>query len=121
MIEMSVDIPTPDGAMNSYIFHPERDGPHPVVILYMDALGLREELSDMSRRIASVGYYVLMPNLYYRSARSIDVDGRRMQDPAYAERVALMWQYNRALTNAMVDRDTEDAVRKASSAWSATA
>ena len=107
MIEMSVDIPTADGAMNAYIFHPDRDGPHPVVILYMDALGLREELSDMSRRIAAVGYYVLMPNLYYRSARSIDVDGRRMHDPAYAERAALMWKYNRALTNAMVDRDTE--------------
>jgi carboxymethylenebutenolidase len=33
----------------------------------MDAPGIREELRDMARRIASVGYYVMLPNLYYRS------------------------------------------------------
>ena len=35
----------------------------------MDAPGKREELHDMARRIATVGYYVLLPNLYYRDAR----------------------------------------------------
>ena len=33
----------------------------------MDAPGIREELRDMARRMASVGYYVMLPNLYYRS------------------------------------------------------
>jgi len=28
---------------------------------------IREELRDMVRRLASVGYYVLLPNLYYRA------------------------------------------------------
>jgi carboxymethylenebutenolidase len=32
----------------------------------MDAPGIREELRDMVRRLASVGYYVCLPNLYYR-------------------------------------------------------
>ena len=27
-----------------------------------------EELHDMARRIATVGYYVMLPNLYYRVA-----------------------------------------------------
>ena len=35
----------------------------------MDAPGKREELHDMARRIASVGYYVVLPNLYYRNVR----------------------------------------------------
>jgi carboxymethylenebutenolidase len=35
----------------------------------MDAPGIREELRDMARRLASVGYYVLLPNLYYRAGR----------------------------------------------------
>lgn len=66
MIEQSVDIATKDGATTTFIVHPERDGPHPVVVFFMDAPAIREELRDMARRIAAVGYYVMLPNLYYR-------------------------------------------------------
>jgi carboxymethylenebutenolidase len=67
MIERQIDIPTKDGPMTTFVTHPERGGPHPVVLFFMDAPGIREELRDMARRIASVGYYVMLPNLYYRS------------------------------------------------------
>ena len=67
MIEQQLDIPTRDGATTTFICHPERGGPHPVVLFYMDAPAIREELRDMCRRIASAGYYVVLPNLYYRS------------------------------------------------------
>ncbi|CAN7235312.1 dienelactone hydrolase family protein [Phenylobacterium sp. LjRoot219] len=67
MIEQTVDIPTPAGAASTFIAHPERDGPHPLVIVFMDAPGVREELRGMARRLASVGYYVMLPNLYYRA------------------------------------------------------
>ena len=66
MIERQVEIETRDGRMGSFICHPERHGPHPCVLFLMDAPGLREELRDMARRLACVGYYVLLPNLYYR-------------------------------------------------------
>ncbi|MBI1199810.1 MAG: dienelactone hydrolase family protein [Phenylobacterium sp.] len=66
MIEQTIDIATKDGAMATFIAHPERDGPFPVVLFYMDAPAIREELRDMARRIATVGYYVMLPNLYYR-------------------------------------------------------
>jgi carboxymethylenebutenolidase len=69
MIETHVDILTSDGAMNTFVVHPEEGGPFPVVLFYMDAPGKREELHDMARRLASVGYYVVLPNLYYRSSR----------------------------------------------------
>src|SRR3984957_7074685 len=67
MIEKQIDIETTDGRMGTFICHPEGHGPPPVVIFYMDAPGIREELRDMARRLATVGYYVLLPNLYYRS------------------------------------------------------
>ncbi|MGB6352851.1 MAG: dienelactone hydrolase family protein [Steroidobacteraceae bacterium] len=67
MIERQTAIATQDGRMNTFICHPERSGPHPVVILFMDAPGIREELRDMARRLGTVGYYVMLPNLYYRS------------------------------------------------------
>src|ERR1700686_5625825 len=69
MIERQIEIGTRDGRMNTFICHPEREGPHSVVIFFMDAPGIREELRDMARRLGSVGYYVLMPNLYYRAGR----------------------------------------------------
>ena len=67
MIERQAEIRTQDGRMNTFICHPERSSPHPAVIFLMDAPGIREELRDMVRRLAAVGYYVMLPNLYYRS------------------------------------------------------
>jgi len=69
MIEQTLNITTRSGAMETFIVHPERSGPHPAVFLLMDAPGIREELRDMARRLATVGYYVLLPNLYYRAGR----------------------------------------------------
>jgi len=67
MIEQQIDIPTRDGAMTTFVCHPERGGPHPAIVFYMDAPGIREELRDMARRLGTAGYYVLLPNLYYRA------------------------------------------------------
>jgi len=69
MIEQTVDIATKDGAMETFICHPDRGGPFAPVMLLMDAPGIREELRDMARRLGTVGYYVLLPNLYYRAGR----------------------------------------------------
>lgn len=69
MIEYTVDLPTRAGLMPTFVCHPERHGPHPAVLFLMDAPGVREELEDMVRRLASVGYVVLLPNLYYRAGR----------------------------------------------------
>src|SRR5215471_10728243 len=67
MIEQTLDIVTKAGAMETFICHPERGGPYPAVFLLMDAPGIREKLRDMARRLGTVGYYVLLPNLYYRA------------------------------------------------------
>jgi len=73
MFEIDVDIVTGEGTMNTFVVHPEQDGPFPVVFFYMDAPGKREELHDMARRIATVGYYVVLPNLYYRETAAFDL------------------------------------------------
>lgn len=66
MVEQQLEIATADGAMSTFICHPERGGPYPVVLFFMDAPGIREELRDMARRLAAPGYYVMLPNMYYR-------------------------------------------------------
>jgi carboxymethylenebutenolidase len=68
MLEETLDIRTRNGAMETFVCQPER-GEHPAVLMLMDAPGIREELRDMARRLATVGYAVLLPNLYYRSGR----------------------------------------------------
>lgn len=71
MIEETLDIPTKDGAMETFICRPERGGPYPAIFFFMDAPGIREELHEMARRLATVGYFVLQPNLYYRAGRDM--------------------------------------------------
>lgn len=66
MIEREVDIDAPDGAMKTFIFHPEHEGPHPVVLYLMDAPSIRLALKEMAGRLASAGYYVMLPYLFYR-------------------------------------------------------
>lgn len=67
MIDQQIEIATKDGHTTTFISHPERGGPFPVILFYMDAPAIREELRDMARRLATSGYYVMLPNLYYRS------------------------------------------------------
>lgn len=67
MIDQQIDIATKDGKTTTFITHPERGGPFPVILFYMDAPAIREELRDMARRLATSGYYVMLPNMYYRA------------------------------------------------------
>ena len=69
MIEQTLDIKTPAGETETFICRLERGGPFPAVFLLMDAPGIREELRDMARRLGTIGYYVLLPNLYYHAGR----------------------------------------------------
>lgn len=66
MMERQVEILSPDGDMTTFVFHPEHDGPHPVVLYLMDAPSIRPALKDMASRLATAGYYVLLPYLFYR-------------------------------------------------------
>jgi carboxymethylenebutenolidase len=68
MIEREVEIDTGEGKMKTFIYQPEEGGPHPVVLYYMDAPSIRPALKDMASRLATAGYYVMLPFLYYRAS-----------------------------------------------------
>ncbi|MBI3993994.1 MAG: dienelactone hydrolase family protein [Candidatus Lambdaproteobacteria bacterium] len=111
MLESFKDIPTPDGRMNTFITHPEQGGPFPAVVIYMDIWGMREELYDIARRVASVGYYCMVPNLYHRqgdiSFNYRDTQGRAMslRRLAEAEQKKVLAPLEK-LTNSMAIEDT---------------
>jgi len=69
VVEKDVTIKTADGNCDAAYFHPAA-GTHAAVLIWPDAFGLRPALRDMGRRLAAEGYAVLVPNPYYRVARS---------------------------------------------------
>jgi carboxymethylenebutenolidase len=103
MIDQQIEIPTKDGHTTTFITHPERGGPHPVIIFYMDAPAIREELRDMARRLGTSGYYVMLPNLYYRSG--VMELGSLPADPESPERKR-MFQLMASINIPLVMEDT---------------
>ncbi|WP_371657329.1 dienelactone hydrolase family protein [Streptomyces sp. NBC_00280] len=106
---VTVDIAMRDGTADAYLAHPDGAGPFPAVLLYMDAFGLRPHLKKMADRLASAGYAVLMPNIFYRHGRAPVIDLPEFVDPA--ERPELFQQLGpiiRSLTpeSTMADADT---------------
>ncbi|MGA7569351.1 MAG: dienelactone hydrolase family protein [Candidatus Aquilonibacter sp.] len=104
MIEHELEIVTPAGVMDTFVTHPERGGPFPVVFFYMDAPGIREELRDMVRRLATAGYVVVLPNLYYRAGTGTTLDQPKLREEG-PERER-MWQLMYSINNALVMDDT---------------
>ena len=106
MIEHNTEIKTADGVMATFITRPETSGPHPVILFLMDAPGKREELHDMARRISATGYYVMLPNLYYRDVPSFTV---HREDPGSRE---YMFSLMAKLTNGLVAADAAAMIEK---------
>ncbi len=66
----TIEIPTADGVADAYLARPDDGGSHGGVLFMMDAFGLRPRIDEMADQIASHGYVVLAPNLFYRSGRA---------------------------------------------------
>ena len=63
-----IDLKSNDGVLDVHVFTPETgSGPWPGIVLYMDAFGVRPALAEMAQQLASNGYTVALPNLYYRT------------------------------------------------------
>ncbi len=87
--EQQAGITTIDGTIDAWICHPAGEGSWPAVILHTDIRGVREVFREMGRHIAAAGYFVLLPNLFYRVAREPVLDpGLSLQDEAGRARVA---------------------------------
>ena len=104
MIERELDIATQDGAMNTYTVRPDDGGPFPVVLMLMDAPGVRDGLREICRRISQSGYYVLLPNLYYRTTREF-VLGPTRNHPDGEANLKKMFAMVASISNAKVAAD----------------
>jgi carboxymethylenebutenolidase len=104
MTNTRVDIKTPDGVMDARAIQPAATGRWPAVIMYMDAPGIRPGLVSMAERLASNGYYVLLPNLYYRSGPQAPLDPAiAFQEGPERQRMFALYQ---SINQTLVARDT---------------
>jgi carboxymethylenebutenolidase len=71
-----VDLRAADGICPSYVAHPPGSGPWPAVLVFMDGVGIRPQMLTLGDRLASRGYFVLLPDLYYRSGPYEPMDPR---------------------------------------------
>ncbi|MER6712180.1 dienelactone hydrolase family protein [Streptomyces sp. NPDC000877] len=67
-------IPTADGQADAFAAFPDDGEQHPGVLMYADGFGIRPVLREMARELAGHGYYVLVPNLFYRHGPAPVID-----------------------------------------------
>jgi len=77
-----IDIQTRDGRCPSHVFRPAGAGPWPAVLVFMDGIGIRPAMLEVGERLATHGYFVLLPDLFYRAGPYEPMDGNRaFSDP----------------------------------------
>ena len=104
MSEEKVNIKAADGTCDTYVYTAPNNAPAPAVILYMDGLGIRPEMRAMAERLASNGYFVMLPNMYYRAGEQPPFDvATALSDPVQQKRLMGLVQ---SVTNAGTVKDT---------------
>ena len=99
-----IGVETPDGVMGCYVARPTGNLSWPAVIFYMDAGGVRRSMIAMAERISAAGYYVVLPDLYYRHGEVPPFDMATVFSPG-PERDRLM-KLAGSVTPANLVRDT---------------
>lgn len=100
--EQMVEVTTPDGKCDAFFVHPA-SGRHPGVILWPDAIGLRDAKKAMARRLAAEGYAVLVVNQYYRDVRApLGLDFSAFRTPEGRQKIM---PYMAAITAEGITRD----------------
>src|SRR5271154_7483050 len=92
MPRLEVTIKTRDGNCPASIFTPAGTvGPWPAVIFLMDGFGIRPTMWEMGQRLSDGGYFVLLPDLYYRMGSYPPIiTSEFLQDPNFREKLMKM-------------------------------
>jgi carboxymethylenebutenolidase len=69
-MERSVEIKTPDGTADGFLFERDDQKTLPGVIQLTDIGGIRDSNLKAANRLASLGYTVLLPNVFYRTRKA---------------------------------------------------
>lgn len=71
MVEREITIDTAEGAMEAFVALPDGAGPHPAVVVVMEAFGVNDHIRDVCGRFAKAGIAALAPELYHRDGKAL--------------------------------------------------
>jgi carboxymethylenebutenolidase len=103
VIEKEIEIRTPDGVADGVLWLPNEVRQLPGVLDLTDIGGIRPATREMGRRLAGAGYVVLMPNLFYRTARPPVFEGKGSNGEEWRRK--RMAELMAPLTPEALDRD----------------
>jgi carboxymethylenebutenolidase len=76
MPEAHIEIEAEDGCIDAFAVCPDGMGPWRPILLLSDSRGLRPAIEAMARCLAGQGFYVLAPDLFYRTGTGPDAEAR---------------------------------------------
>ncbi len=103
VVEEDVNVTTPDGTADAALFYPGGKGTWPAVLVWPDIMGLRPVFREMGRRLAAMGYVVLVPNPFYRSKKAPEI--ATAYDFAKPEGRQALFGFRQAMTDEGIDKD----------------
>ncbi len=71
-----ITLKTRDGTCPSYVYRPAQGRAWPAVLVFMDGLAIRPAMLELGERLSTYGYFVLLPDLFYRSGPYEPMDPR---------------------------------------------
>ncbi len=101
--EETLDATTDDGDMAVVVTRPAEGGAYPVVMLFIDAPGLRQSTRGFMARLAAEGYIVVTPDLHHRQGRLLHFnpeDLARSKDAG-----PTVWGLIKAMTDEQIRHD----------------
>ncbi|MEW2030759.1 dienelactone hydrolase family protein [Streptomyces roseifaciens] len=110
----TLQIPTPDGRADAFAAFPDHGEQHrhPGVLMYADAFGMRPVLEEMARELAGHGYYVLVPNFFYRHGPAPLIElPEHIGEEIRSEAVAQLMPLIKAHTAERIRRDADAYLR----------
>lgn len=82
MKKQLIEIKTLDGLCETFLAYPEKVQKLPVVLFFMDGIGLRPRIYEMVEKIAAQGYLVIAPHLFYRERKLPVIDYKAFYNEA---------------------------------------
>jgi carboxymethylenebutenolidase len=109
--EEIIDASTDDGEMAVLVTQPVDDGGWPVVLLFIDAPGIRSATHEFASKLAGEGYRVVTPDLHHRQGRLLNAldttppDGKTVQE--------MVWGWIGAMTDDQIQHDADRSLAAA--------
>ncbi|HEY4943177.1 MAG TPA: dienelactone hydrolase family protein [Rhizomicrobium sp.] len=104
MSMQQVAVPTPDGDARAFTFQPAGAGSWPAVIFFMDGPAIRPALFQMCERLASHGYFVLLPDMFWRAGPYEPIDIKE----AFKDEASRRAVFGKFMASTDVDKSTRD-------------